>query len=103
LAVSLRPTIDLLLEDEQVTLLSGAVREAVTSPGAGPVRTQVSATLRPALIAALLEDDRGLEDRPALIVTPDDRSAREMAAALYAYLGERPVRSYPSRGTGYAI
>jgi len=100
--VSLRPTIDLLLEDEQVTLLSGAVREAVTSPGAGPVRTQVSATLRPALIAALLEDDRGLEDRPALIVTPDDRSAREMAAALYAYLGERPVRSYPSRGTGYA-
>ncbi len=50
----------------------------------------------------MLEDDRGLEDRPALIVTPDDRSARDLTNSLRAYLGDRKVRSYPSRGTGYA-
>ncbi|MGK2955288.1 MAG: transcription-repair coupling factor, partial [Solirubrobacterales bacterium] len=63
---------------------------------------KVSAALRPALLAGLLEDDRALEDRPALIVTPDDRSARDLAQSLHAYLGDRKVRSYPSRGTGYA-
>ncbi len=105
--MSLRPTIDLLLEDEQIARLSAEVRDAVAAKeeggGSGPaVRAEVSATLRPALIASLLEDDLGLEDRPALIVTPDDRSAREVAAALGAFLGDRLVRSYPSRGTGYA-
>ncbi|MCB0867268.1 MAG: transcription-repair coupling factor [Solirubrobacterales bacterium] len=99
--MSLRPTIDLLLEDEQIARLSADVREAGTT-GQKAITTEVSASLRPALIAALLEDDLGLEDRPALIVTPDDRSAREMTAALGAFLGERVVRSYPSRGTGYA-
>jgi transcription-repair coupling factor (superfamily II helicase) len=58
--------------------------------------------LRPALLAAILEDDQGLEDRPALLVTPDDRSARDLTNSLRAYLGDRKVRSYPSRGTGYA-
>ena len=102
MAVSLRPIIDLLLEDEQISGLSTEVREAVDAGSEEAVRAQVSATIRPALIAALLEDDLGLEDRPALIVTPDDRSAREMAAALTAFLGGRTIRSYPSRGTGYA-
>lgn len=72
---------------------------------AGPgesVEARISAVMRPAVLAAVLEDDLGLADRPALIVTPDDRSARDMATTLRAYLGERPVRSYPSRGTGYA-
>ncbi len=50
----------------------------------------------------MLEDDQGLEDRPVLIVTADDRSARELSSQLRAYLGDRKVRSYPSRGTGYA-
>jgi transcription-repair coupling factor (superfamily II helicase) len=58
--------------------------------------------MRPALIAAILEDGAGLEDRPALIVTADDRSARDLSSTLRAYLGDRKVRSYPSRGTGYA-
>jgi transcription-repair coupling factor (superfamily II helicase) len=62
----------------------------------------VSVALRPALLAAILEDDQGLEDRPALLVTPDDRSARDLTNSLRAYLGDRKVRSYPSRGTGYA-
>ncbi len=58
--------------------------------------------LRPLLLAALLEDDRGLGERPALLVAPDDRSARDLAADLRAYLAPRRVRLYPSRGTGYA-
>ncbi len=63
---------------------------------------RVSTPLRPALLASMLEDDQGLEDRPVLIVTADDRSARDMSSQLRAYLGDRKVRSYPSRGTGYA-
>ena len=58
--------------------------------------------LRPLLLAALLEDDRGLAGRPALLVAADDRSARDLAADLRAYLAPRRVRLYPSRGTGYA-
>jgi transcription-repair coupling factor (superfamily II helicase) len=58
--------------------------------------------LRPLLLAALLEDDRGLAGRPALMVSADDRSARDLAADLRAYLAPRRVRLYPSRGTGYA-
>ncbi|HEX6457118.1 MAG TPA: transcription-repair coupling factor [Solirubrobacterales bacterium] len=63
---------------------------------------RASAMLRPLLLAALLEDDRGLGGRPALLVGPDDRSARDLAADLRAYLAPRRVRLYPSRGTGYA-
>ncbi len=63
---------------------------------------RVSPALRPALLASILEDDRGLEGRPALVVTADDRSARDLSNQLRAYLGGRKVRSYPSRGTGYA-
>ncbi len=74
----------------------------MAADGGDCVEAKVSAALRPALLAALLEDDAALEDRPALIVTPDDRSARDLAVTLRAYLGDRKVRSYPSRGTGYA-
>ena len=63
---------------------------------------RASTMLRPLLLAALLEDDRGLADRPALLVSADDRSARDLAADLRAYLAPRRVRYYPSRGTGYA-
>ena len=63
---------------------------------------RASAMLRPLLLAALLEDDRGLAGRPALLVSADDRSARDLAADLRAYLAPRRVRFYPSRGTGYA-
>ncbi|HEY5052178.1 MAG TPA: transcription-repair coupling factor, partial [Solirubrobacterales bacterium] len=45
---------------------------------------------------------RGLAERPALLVAADDRSARDLAADLRAYLAPRRVRYYPSRGTGYA-
>src|ERR671911_2341147 len=54
-----------------------------------------------ALLAALVAAEHGLAGRPALIVTPDDRSARDLARELGAYLAPRRVRYYPSRGTGY--
>ena len=97
--MSLRPLIDIAAEDERLHALAGRLREA----GGGEGETvAASATLRPLLLAALLEDDRGLAGRPALLVSADDRSARDLAADLRAYLAPRRVRLYPSRGTGYA-
>jgi transcription-repair coupling factor (superfamily II helicase) len=58
----------------------------------------VSQSLRPYLIAALADRD---VRRPAVVVAGDDRSARELAADLRAWLRPRPVRFYPSRGVAY--
>ncbi len=98
--MSLRPLIDVAAENERLHALSGRVREAAA--GGEPVTVRASAMLRPLLLAALVEDDRGLAGHPALLVSPDDRSARDLAADLRAYLSPRRVRLYPSRGTGYA-
>ncbi len=97
--MSLRPLLDIALENERVAALCERVREA--APGRG-VTLRASATLRPLLIASLLSDEQGLAGRPALLVAPDDRSARDMAADLRAYLAPRRIRYYPTRGTGYA-
>ncbi|MBV9334952.1 MAG: transcription-repair coupling factor [Solirubrobacterales bacterium] len=61
-------------------------------------RAFVSQSLRPYLLAALLEHD---PDRPAIVVAGDDRAARDLAAGLKAWLDPRPVRYYPSRGVTY--
>ncbi|HXR29804.1 MAG TPA: CarD family transcriptional regulator, partial [Solirubrobacterales bacterium] len=98
--MSLRPLIEIAAENERVHALAGRVRDAVA--GGETVEAPASAMLRPLLLAALLEDDRGLADRPALLVSADDRSARDLAADLRAYLAPRRVRLYPSRGTGFA-
>jgi transcription-repair coupling factor (superfamily II helicase) len=98
--MSLRALIDIAAESERVHALAGRVREA--ADGGGEVTVRASAMLRPLLLATLLEDDRGLAGRPALLVSPDDRSGRDLAADLRAYLAPRRVRFYPSRGTGYA-
>jgi transcription-repair coupling factor (superfamily II helicase) len=98
--MSLRPLIEIAAENERLHALAGRVREAAT--GGEPVGVRASSMLRPLLLAALLEDDRGLAGRPALLVSPDDRSGRDLAADLRAYLAPRRVRFYPSRGTGYA-
>ncbi len=98
--MSLRPLIEIAAENERVHALAGRVRAAADGGEAATVRA--SAMLRPLLLAALLEDDRGLAGRPALLVSADDRSARDLAADLRAYLAPRRVRFYPSRGTGYA-
>jgi transcription-repair coupling factor (superfamily II helicase) len=98
--VSLRPLLEIAAENERVHALAGRVRAAADGGEAATVRA--STMLRPLLLAALLEDDRGLADRPALLVSADDRSARDLAADLRSYLAPRRVRFYPSRGTGYA-
>src|SRR5919202_6020352 len=58
----------------------------------------VSSSLRPYLIAALADRD---VRRPTVGVAGDDRSARDLAADLRAWLRPRPVRLYPSRGVAY--
>ncbi len=61
-------------------------------------RAFVSQSLRPYLIAALLDRE---PERPAIVVAGDDRAARDLAAGLRAWLEPRPVRYYPSRGVTY--
>jgi transcription-repair coupling factor (superfamily II helicase) len=100
--MSLRPLIDIALENDRLRSLGAAAREAADEPGGTAVDAHMSAGIRPFLLAALVEAESGLGDRPALLVTADDRSARDMAAELGAYLAPRRVRYYPSRGTGYA-
>jgi transcription-repair coupling factor (superfamily II helicase) len=98
--MSLRPLLDLAAENERVHALAGEVLAA--ADGGEGISLRASQTLRPLLLAALLEDDRGLAGRPALLVASDDRAARDLAADLRAFLTPRRVRLYPSRGTGYA-
>jgi transcription-repair coupling factor (superfamily II helicase) len=62
---------------------------------------RASASIRPYLLASLLDSDEALAGRPALVVAPDDIGARDLARALGAFLAPRRVRYYPSRGTGY--
>src|SRR3954466_14284126 len=76
-----------------------ALSNAASNDGDGaPERAFVSQSLRPYLVAALADDQ---PDRPALIVTGDDRSARDLAADLRAFLRPRLVRLYPARGVRY--
>src|ERR687898_3035280 len=58
----------------------------------------VSQSLRPFLLAALADRD---VRRPTVVVAGDDRSARDIAADMRAWLRPRPVRFYPSRGVAY--
>src|SRR4051794_3225891 len=66
-------------------------------------RAFVSASLRPYLVAAVLDgvDDAIAAGRPALVVAGDDRQARDLAADLRHWLAPRAVRFYPSRGVAY--
>jgi transcription-repair coupling factor (superfamily II helicase) len=61
-------------------------------------RAFVSQSLRPYLLAALLNRDGR---RPAIVVAGDDRAARDLAAGLKTWLEPRTVRYYPSRGVTY--
>jgi transcription-repair coupling factor (superfamily II helicase) len=61
-------------------------------------RAFVSMSLRPYLLAALIDRDHS---RPAIVLAGDDRAARDLAAALRAWLTPRRVRYYPSRGVTY--
>src|SRR3989440_6959738 len=90
--MSLRSLLSYAHEDADVTALAGAAR-----PGARE-RAFVSGSMRPYLLAALLDAEPG---RPALVVAGDDRSARDLAADLKTFLAPRPVRFYPARGVQY--
>src|SRR5271168_2240047 len=87
--MALRPLLAHLADDDGARKLS---REGG--------RAFVSASLRPYLIAGLVDAaERG--GRPALVVVGDDRAARDLAADLRAWLAPRRVRYYPSRGVAY--
>jgi transcription-repair coupling factor (superfamily II helicase) len=58
----------------------------------------VSQSLRAYVIAALADRDT---KRPTVVVAGDDRSARDLAQDLRAWLRPRAVRYYPSRGVAY--
>src|SRR5437588_671627 len=87
--MSLRPLLSYAADDESVPALARGRGEAFVSP-----------SLRPFLIAALV-DDPARADRPALVIAGDDRAARDLAGDLRVWLGPRPVRFYPSRGVAY--
>src|SRR5688572_30188372 len=75
-----------------------SVRGLAEAARAEPQRAFVSASLRPYLLASLIDAE---PERPSLIVAGDDRAARDLAADLKAYLSPRPVRFYPARGMRY--
>ncbi len=78
-----------------------ALRPFTDALAGGQAVAHASSAIRPYLLASLLEAAEGPRGRPALVVTADDRSARDMASDLQAFLAPRRVHLYPSRGTGY--
>jgi transcription-repair coupling factor (superfamily II helicase) len=93
--MSLRPLLDISRDVEAFSRLDDAVRAG------GQVEAYASGSIRPYLLAGLLDEARGLGGRPALVVAADDIGARDLARALGAYVAPRRVRYYPSRGMGY--
>jgi transcription-repair coupling factor (superfamily II helicase) len=84
--MSLRPLLEIANEDERLRALRSAVAESD-----GTVDAYVSASMRPYLLAALIGGEEGVTPGPALIVAADDRSARDLARDLKAFLAPRPV------------
>jgi len=99
--MALRPLLDIAARDEGFRSLAAAARAAAEG-GGEPVEAYMSSGIRPYLLGVLVDAEDGLAQRTVLLVTPDDRSARDLAGELGAYLSPRRVRYYPSRGTGYA-
>ncbi|CAN5444509.1 transcription-repair coupling factor [soil metagenome] len=93
--MSLRPLLEIAQADSTFRELADAAR-------GGGAEAQISGSLRPLVMAALVADDDALGGRPVLIVVPDDITARDLTRELGHYLSPRRVRHYPSRGTGYA-
>jgi transcription-repair coupling factor (superfamily II helicase) len=78
---------------------SPELERLVRAAAASPQAAFVSGSLRPFVVAALLQSE-GFAGRPALVVAGDDRAARDLAADLRAFLGP-DVRFYPARGVRY--
>ena len=91
--MALRQLLSYAHQDRAVSALADAAANG------GPAqRAFVSSSLRPYLLAALLDAD---PSRPALVVAGDDRAARDLAGDLRAFLTPRPVKLYPARGVQY--
>jgi transcription-repair coupling factor (superfamily II helicase) len=93
--MSLRQLLTYAHENPEVRELSDAAANGTTGSGE---RVFVSASLRPYLLAALLDAQ---PDNPALVIAGDDRAARDLAADLKTFLSPRTVRFYPARGVRY--
>src|SRR5262245_42149978 len=93
--MSLRPLLEIAADNARLLALA----EELRSRGEKPIDAYASAALRPYLLAALIE--AGERDGPVLVVAADDRSARDLARDLNAFLAPRRVSLYPSRGTTY--
>ena len=87
----LRSLLTYAQHDPSVSALADAARSE-------PQRAFVSASMRPYLLAALIDSE---PERPALVVAGDDRAARDLAGDLKAFLSPRRVRFYPARGMRY--
>jgi transcription-repair coupling factor (superfamily II helicase) len=87
----LRSLLTYAKHDESVGALADAARSE-------PQRVFVSASMRPYLLASLIDAD---DERSALVVAGDDRAARDLAADLKTFLSPRTVRFYPARGMRY--
>src|SRR5215208_5067473 len=94
--MSLRLLLQIANRNERLRALRAAL-----SASDGVVDAYVSAALRPYLLATLFEGEDGAAPGPVLVVAADDRSARDLAGDLKAYLAPRAVRTYPSRGTTF--
>src|SRR3954462_11209259 len=92
--MSLRQLLTYAHENPEVQRLA----DAASTGKDGGERAFVSASLRPYLLAALLDSS---PDKPALVVAGDDRAARDLAADLKTFLSPRVVRFYPARGVRY--
>src|SRR3954453_7432172 len=95
--MSLRQLLTYAHENPEVRELAQAASTNGTGTNGGE-RAFVSASLRPYLLAALLDAS---PDTPALVVAGDDRAARDLAADLKTFLSPRVVRFYPARGVRY--
>src|SRR3954467_4003274 len=94
--MSLRQLLTYAHENPEVRELADAAANGRSA--AGGERAFVSASLRPYLLAALLDAH---PEKPALVIAGDDRAARDLAADLKQFLSPRIVRFYPARGVRY--
>ena len=94
--MSLKPLLEIANENERLKALRSALGSAD-----GAVDAYVSAAMRPYVLAALIGAEDEATPGPVLVVAADDRSARDLAGDLKAFLSPRGVHIYPSRGTTF--
>ncbi len=94
---SLRPLLEVAFDEVRISAIARELREE--GDDGAPVEVAVSSPARPFLIAALSEAASAVD--PTLVVTADDRSARQTAESLGSFLDASRIHLYPSRGVGF--